>query len=183
MKFNKHPLLEGLHAFLSPSKYNWIRYDEPKLRAVYSAQMISRQGTELHELAARLIKLRVKLPKINKTLNMYVNDGIGYRMEPEVCLFYSTDCFGTADTISFHNNVLRIHDLKTGKTEPKIDQLRIYAAMFCLEYGYDPRDLDLIELRIYYLDDVIIEKSDPNDIIFIMDKIKFSDKIIKEMRE
>ena len=181
MKFNTHRL-EGLHAFLSPSKYAWVGYDEEKLETVYANWKLSQLGTELHELAAKLINLKVKLPKINKTLNLYVNDGIGFRMSTEVCLFYSYDCFGTADTVSFHNNMLRIHDLKTGKTQASIQQLRIYAALFCLEYGYNPRDIDM-ELRIYQSNEVVIEVPDPEDIIYIMDKIVLSDKRIKELKE
>ena len=152
------------------------------MEQVYSNWRSSQQGTELHELASRLINLRVKLPKTNKTLNMYVNDGIGYRMDTEVCLFYSFNCFGTADAISFHSNFLRIHDLKNGRTPASIQQLRIYAAIFCLEYGYNPKDID-IELRIYQLDEVEIESPDPEDILYIMDKITMFDKRINEIRE
>ena len=181
MKFNKH-LLNGAHAFLAPSKYAWVTYDEEKLDGVYANWRLSQLGTELHELAAKLINLRVKLPKNNKTLNMYVNDGIGYRMETEVCLFYSYNCFGTADTISFHNNVLRIHDLKNGKTQASIQQLRIYAALFCLEYGFNPRDID-IELRIYQSNEIVAEIPEPSDILYIMDKIVLFDKRINTIKE
>ena len=89
MNFNYHKL-EGMHAFLSPSKYAWVGYDEETLESVYINWKQSQIGTELHELAAKLIKLKVKLPKINKTLNMYVNDAIGFRMDTEICLFYSS---------------------------------------------------------------------------------------------
>ena len=122
MKFNRHNL-EGIHAFLAPSKYSWVGYDEEKLEGVYANWRLAQLGTELHELAAKLINLRVKLPKTNKTLNMYVNDGIGYRMNTEVCLFYSYNCFGTTDAISFHNNMLRIHDLKMEKHPHRFNSL------------------------------------------------------------
>ena len=181
MKFNRHHL-DGVHAFLSPSKYAWVGYDEEKLDGVYANWRQSQLGTELHELAAKLINLRVKLPKANKTLNMYVNDGIGFRMETEVCLFYSFNCFGTADTISFHNNMLRIHDLKTGKTPSSIQQLRIYAAIFCLEYGYSPRDIDM-ELRLYQNNEILYHTPTAEDIVPIMDKIITFDKVIRKIRE
>lgn len=182
MRFNQHRNLEGQHAFLSASKHTWINYDEPKLEAVYANWRASQQGTELHELAARLINLGVKLPKTNKTLNMYVNDGIGFRMNTEVCLFYSINAFGTADAISFKNNFLRIHDLKNGRTPASIKQLEIYTALFCLEYNYNPRDID-VELRIYQLDEVIVENPDPEEILYIMDKIVMFDKRINEIKE
>lgn len=182
MKFNKHINLDGSHAFLSPSKHTWVGYDDEKMESVFANWRLSQLGTELHELAAKMINLRVKLPKTNKTLNMYVNDGIGYRMDTEVCLFYSFNCFGTADSISFHNNFLRIHDLKNGRTLASIQQLRIYTAIFCLEYGYNPKDID-IELRIYQLDEVLVETPEPDDILYIMDKITMFDKRINEIRE
>lgn len=182
MKFNQHPNLEGAHAFLSPSKYSWVNYDDQKLEAVYANWRASQQGTELHELAAKLINLGVKLPKTNKTLNMYVNDGIGFRMSTEVCLFYSINAFGTADAIAFKNNFLRIHDLKNGRTPASIKQLEVYAALFCLEYSFNPRDLD-IELRLYQLDEVLVENPAPEDILFIMERIVVFDKRINEIKE
>jgi len=182
MKFNYHPNLEGTHAFLSPSKYSWVNYDDQKLEAVYANWRASQLGTELHELAAKLINLGVKLPKTNKTLNMYVNDGIGFRMSTEVCLFYSINAFGTTDAISFKNNVLRIHDLKNGKTPASIKQLYIYAALFCLEYSFKPHNIE-IELRLYQLDEVLVENPAPEDIFFIMERIVSFDKRINEIKE
>jgi len=182
MKFNRHSTLEGIHAFLSPSKYSWINYDDEKLDFVYANWRASQQGTELHELAAKLINLGVKLPKINKTLNMYVNDGIGFRMSTEVCLFYSLNAFGTADAISFKNKLLRIHDLKNGRTPASMKQLEVYAALFCLEYGFNPRDIE-IELRIYQLDEVLVENPAPEDIFFIIERIVVFDKRINELKE
>jgi len=182
MKFNYHPNLEGAHAFLSPSKYSWVNYDDNKLDVVYANWRASQQGTELHELAAKLIKLGVKLPKVNKTLNMYVNDGIGFRMSPEVCLFYSINAFGTTDCISFKNKLLRIHDLKNGRTPASIKQLEVYAALFCLEYSFNPRDID-IELRLYQLDEMLVENPVPEDIFFIMERIVVFDKRINELKE
>ena len=78
--------------------------------------------------------------------------------------------------------MLRIHDLKNGKTPASLQQLRIYAALFCLEYAYNPRDLD-IELRVYQLDEVLIENPDPEDVLYIMDKIVLFDKRIDEIKE
>ena len=180
MNFNKHSNLEGLHAFLGASKYHWINYDEKKLIDSYTNFRAEQKGTELHEFAATCIKLRQKLPKSQKTLNMYVNDAIGYRMQPEQILYYSEWCFGTVDTISFRNNFLRIHDLKTGKERAHIEQLRVYAALFCLEYGVNPAKIN-IELRIYQSDEIIFDEPDVSVIVPIMDKIITSDKIIRKL--
>ena len=181
MIFNKHKILEGQHAFLSASKYSWINYDERKLEEVYTNWRAAQIGTELHELAHKMINLGVKLPKTKKTLNMYVNDGIGFRMNTEVCLFYSENAFGTADTISFKNDILRIHDLKTGKSPVSIKQLEIYAALFCLEYNMNPNMLD-IELRIYQSNEVIVKSPEANEINYIMEKIIAFDKRINELK-
>ena len=143
MNFNKHSLFEGQHAFLGASKYHWINYDESKLVESYSNYMAAQRGTELHEFAAQCIRLGQKLPKSQKTLNMYVNDAIGFRMTPEQVLFYSENCFGTADSIAFNKDFLRIHDYKSGVTPAKMEQLMIYAALFCLEYRKRPGDIGM----------------------------------------
>ena len=181
MEFNKHKNLEGCHAFLGASKYHWINYDASKVAASYRSYLATLKGTELHDFAARCINLGQKLPKSKKTLNMYVNDAIGYRMTPEQVLYYSDNCFGTADSISFKDNLLRIHDLKTGVTPAHMEQLEIYAALFCLEYKIKPADID-IELRIYQSDDIMVFNPTVEDIVPIMDKIITSDKIISKIK-
>lgn len=182
MNFNQHYRLKGLHAFLGASNYHWVNYSDEKLRLSYNNDMAKKRGTELHDLAEKLIKLKVKLPRSQKTLNHYVNDAIGFNMVPEQILYYSDNCFGTVDTISFKKNVLRIHDLKTGVSPTSMLQLRIYAALFCLEYGYSPNDLDKIILRIYQNDDVSEEIAEPTDILYVMEKIKSFDKIINDIK-
>lgn len=181
MRFNDHSKLAGLHAFLSASKYHWINYDDEKLDRVFLASVAAQKGTELHALAHDLIRLKIKLPSSRKTLNLYVNDAIGYRMESEQVLFYSENCFGTPDAISFRRNTLRIHDLKTGVTQTSERQLEVYAALFCLEYRFKPFDITM-ELRIYQNDEVRIYEPDPDDIAHIMDRIVTFDKRIAAIR-
>lgn len=181
MNFNTHSAFEGKHAFLSASKYHWINYSSDKLDDVYRTALLAAKGTELHEFAFQAIKLGIKLPKSQKTLNMYVNDAIGYRMTPEQMLFYSVNCFGTADAIHFKNNLLRIHDLKTGVTPTSMKQLEVYAAIFCLEYNYKPYQLDM-ELRIYQNDEIQIHNPAIDDITDIMDKIVTFDKQIERLK-
>lgn len=185
MDFAKHYNLEGRHAFLSPSNYAWIRYDDEKFDARWFTAMAAQRGTELHELAKNLIRLGVKLPNTKNTLNLYVNDAIGYRMVPEQILYYSDNCFGTADTISFRRSkgrwILRIHDLKTGISKASVDQLLVYAALFCLEYSFMPFDIEY-DLRIYQEDEVQMFETDPADIVHIMDRIKTFDKRIEVLK-
>ena len=181
MIFEKHSNLIGSHAFLSASKYHWINYDDDKLIETYRKNLATMKGTELHEFGEKCINLGIKLPKSQKTLNMYVNDGIGFKMKTEQILYYSDNCFGTADAISFRDNFLRIHDLKTGEIPAHIEQLIIYAALFCLEYNYKPAEIQ-IELRIYQNDDIIIYNPTSEDIVPIMDKIITFDKLINKIK-
>jgi hypothetical protein len=174
--------LIGKHAVLSPSQYHWINYDEDKMARVFTQAMAAARGDRLHKLAHDLIKEGVKLPRNTKTLNMYVNDAIGFKMTPEQKLYYSDNAFGTADTLSFKNALLRIHDLKTGFTPAKIHQHEVYGALFCLEYDYSPFDI-AIEMRIYQNDAVQVFEADPDVIFRIMQKIKFFDKLIDEMKK
>lgn len=182
MNFNKHSNLEGQHAFLGASKYHWINYDEEKLANTYNSYIATLRGTQLHEFAASCIRLGQKLPRSNKTLNMYVNDAIGFKMIPEQILYYSDNCFGTADTIVFRDDFLRIHDLKTGVTPAHMEQLEIYAALFFLEYDVNPADIGM-ELRIYQSDDIMICNPTVEDIVPIMDKIIIFDKIITDINK
>lgn len=181
MNFTKHLNLAGQHALLSPSDYHWVNYTEEKLDRVFFTRMAARRGTELHAFAHEAIRLGIRLPDDQKTLNNYINDAIGFRMDPEVTLFYSENCFGTADCIAFRRNTLRIHDLKTGVTPASMHQLEVYVALFCLEYRFKPFEIE-IELRIYQNDEVQVYIPDPDDIFHIMDRIVTFDKRIKMLK-
>lgn len=182
MKFLKHSNLEGKHAFLGASKFHWIRYSDEKIAETYKKFCDIQRGTELHELASMLIKMNTRLPEEDKTLNMFVNDAIGFHMESEQILYYSENCFGTADAICFRDNILRIHDLKTGETKTHMEQLMIYAALFCLEYKIKPGNISII-LRIYQYNGIEELKPDADDILHFMDRIVTADKIISSLVE
>ena len=187
MRFNSHFELAGKHAYLSASKYHWINYSDEKLERTYKTAMMAARGTELHDLASNCIRLKVRMPRTTETINAYVNDAIGFMMTPEQVLFYSPNAFGTADAIGFRLNpetgryMLRIHDLKTGVIPGSFHQLDIYAAFFCLEYGFLPAEID-IELRIYQNDDVSIMVGDFDEITRIMSRIKLFDEMINDAR-
>lgn len=186
MKFKQHYNLEGLHAPFSASQSSWLRYDDDKALEVYSNKKAAEMGTRMHHWAKETIDLGIKQPRSDKTIYKYVNDAIGFKMETEVVLFYSERFFGTADAISFRydksigRDVLRIHDLKTGKVgdiEKHVEQLEIYAALFCLEYQQRPGNID-IELRVYKNDQVFVHNPTAEDILPIMDKIIHFDKLL-----
>ena len=157
MNFNKHSELDGKHAILSPSKPYWLNYSQDQMTNYLRAQRAAQEGTELHELAAKLIRKGYKLRGSTQTLVAYVNDAIGYGMTPEVALKYSDVCFGHSDTVDFNHGILRVHDLKTGSGPVHMEQLEIYAALFLLEYeralGVNPLNTK-VNLRIYQNDDI-----------------------------
>lgn len=180
MRFNKHSHLQGEHAFLSPSQHHWIHYTPDRLVERWTTAQASTYGTLQHEYAHREI-VEGRLSDLIGTIGMYINDAIRYRMTCEQVLYYSENCFGTADTIAFRYNTLRIHDLKTGVFPGSVHQLEIYAALFCIEYDKDPYQIK-IELRIYQSNEVMIYDADPDDIMFIIERIQEFDKIITHRR-
>lgn len=176
-----------------------------RILGYYASQI----GTLMHGIASKYITHRFKMHKYDKSsvvldlldsgipdriidildfdamfLNLmtYVNDAVGYGMDPEILLYYSDNCFGTADTIGYFDRAkcLRVHDLKTGKTPAKIEQLLIYAALFCLEYHIKPEDLNEIELRIYQLGEVLVHKPSAEEVRYFMTRIQERDQDLDE---
>lgn len=194
MHFNDHFNVAGSHAFLSPSSYHWIRYDQEKLADRYITHTLAKRGTDLHDFAHNAIKLKIKMAKSKLTLNMFVNDVLGYRMTSEQALHYSNNCFGTADAIGYKkyprnaegfDGLLQIFDLKTGTTPGHVEQLQVYAALFILEYG-EALGINAFsiqyDLRIYQSDEIVIFDVDPTEIVAIIDKIKTFDRLIEEWK-
>lgn len=181
MLFRPHSELIDKHAFLSPSNYHWINYNDEKLAHRYAASRAAQRGTDLHALAHEAIRLGIRLDNVHESMATYVEDGIGFRMSCEQPLYYSENCFGTADTISYRRNKLRIHELKTGIIATSVHQLEVYAALFCLEYGIDPFEIE-IELRIYQREEIRIFETPPETVAEIMDKIIFFDKQIEQIK-
>lgn len=181
MHFKRHSNLTSDHAFLSPSSYHWINYDLDKLAYRFKTARAALEGVEQHRYAAEAIELREQQFNEDTTLGKFINDCIRWRMTPELLLYYSDNCFGTADAISFEHNILKISDLKTGDTRTSEHQLEVYAALFCLEYRIDPFDIE-IELRIYQHNECREYTADPTHISYIMDKIIAFDLRINELR-
>lgn len=186
MRFNNHYNLSGLHAPFTASQSSWLRYDDDKAREAYERKKSAELGTRLHAWAKNTIDLGIKQPKSKKTLYEYVNDAIGFKMSTEVVLYYSDRFFGTADAICFRQDkktgryVLRIHDLKTGVVgdpDKHFEQLKVYAALFCLEYGRKPEEIDIV-LGVYKKDEVAFCEPEPDEITWIMNKIIHLDKLL-----
>lgn len=181
MRFNNHSDLIGQHAFLSASKYHWVNYTDSKIAEAYGKYLATQRGTVLHDFASQAIRLNQKLANTKSALNRYVNDAIGFRMQPEQVLYYSENAFGTADAIAFRKDFLRIHDLKTGVSPVYMKQLHIYGALFCLEYEVAPTAIGM-ELRIYQLEETQVEQPDPQIILEVMEKIVQFDKMIEKLK-
>lgn len=178
MNFMKHLNLEGLHAPFSASQPAWLHYNDDKIIESFKNKKAAEMGTRLHAWAKETIDLGIKQPRSNKTLYAYINDAIGYKMSTEVVLYYSEYFFGTADAISFDHGKLRIHDLKTGNSG-HMEQLEVYAALFCLEYKIKPDSID-IELRLYKNDEVIVHQPTADDILPIMDIIVHDNELLEK---
>lgn len=180
MRFNQHSLLKGTHSALSASQPAWLRYEDDKFDRWYKLRLAAQRGTELHELASSCIKLGQRLPD-DTTMGLYVNHAIDFNMTPEQILFYSPHAYGTADAIGFEDNFLRIHDLKTGTSHASEEQLFVYAAYFCLEYGMKPKHIDG-ELRIYQENSVFVWELERERVQWIMGRIVSSDARIDAIR-
>lgn len=181
MNFKRHSNLAGEHAFLSPSYYHWINYTPDRLVERWHTAQRTQIGTEQHAYAAHCIENKIWQEDESTLLGRYINDCIRMELQPEVILYYSDNCFGTADAIGFKRNTLFINDLKTGQTPASVHQLEIYAALFCLEYDVDAYDID-IELRIYQYDSINLFDADPAVINFITKRIIIFDHRINQLK-
>lgn len=206
MNWNRHNNLDGTHAFLSASKYSWLGKTNDEIVQSYTNSFAQAIGTLTHSFAADYIRFREKLRKSDSralkidlmrrgvpeyaidirgffpTVMNYVNDSIDFMMDPEILLYYSDLCYGTADAIQVLDGVLRIHDLKTGSTVAKIEQLKIYAALFYLEYGYKPERFRT-ELRIYQSDDILVHEPEVDEIREVMNAIVEKDRVLQKLKE
>lgn len=184
MRFKRHSALSELHATLSPSQYHWIRYDDEKLERTIISNLQKQRGTEEHAYAQNAIALRILQVESPAALHRYINDSIRWRLNPEQTLFYSVHCFGHADACGYNERtrVFRVSDYKSGKNTASMDQLKIYCALFCLEYDYMPHDISQ-EMRIYQGKTPREELADPHEIMIIMDRIKTFSARIDEIRE
>lgn len=208
MMWNDHHLLEGKHAFMGGSNYHWLNWTDDNFEDRYYSHFATDMGTALHQLASDCIKSRTKLNKGDRhiidltlykvgipasafdteaiLLNLmpFINDAIGYHLDSEILLYYSPYCFGTADAIGFdeRNRILRIHDYKSGSTVAHMEQLMIYAALFCLEYHKHPKDFEIV-LRIYQNMDILELIPQPAQIETIMNLIIERSSRIDKFRE
>lgn len=178
MIWKNYSHLRNTHAFLAPSRRAWINYSEDKLIESYLNHQKAALGTKLHKFAEDAINLKRRQPNTTESLNAFVNDAIGFGMSPEVVLYYSPLAYGSADAIGYENHILRIHDLKTGRSPGSIEQLMIYAALFLLDYKESPKE---IYLKIYQNDEITEYDPSLEEINEIADIIVASDKLLSRL--
>lgn len=212
-KFNKH-------ALLSASQSSWVNKDDDQVLMQWARGYSQALGTAMHEMAYFHIKHLFKVSKASKkeillqllsrynipeaaieigfdfdllfeNWMIYVNDAIGFRLEPEVPLKYSDIAFGTADAVLpldsiIKNNIIRIHDYKSGTSPVHASQLLVYDAFLCLEYDLRPGDFKHI-LCFYqvkkdedgiFIPTVSTYEPTVDELSHIMDDIKHKSELI-----
>lgn len=208
MIWKDYSKLKGTHAFCGASKKSWRNWDVDRLILSKQNSYAQTIGTLLHEYAADNIEHHFRLNKTDKrgvlryltvekgipsnvvdierlfpNLMNYINDCIGFRMDPEVVLYYSSDFYGTADAIYWSDKTgeLKISDLKTGVTPVEFDQLENYAAFFCLDYKVKPQQIKNLEFRLYQNGEVIYAQPDPVEVLSpVIDKIIYFNKALMD---
>lgn len=162
-------------------KYSSIKDLSHSLLTRIGEKYWDKDHEEITDYGKKLIKLIGNIPKeVLSTVRLHINDAIGFRMEPEQRLYYSEYIYGTADAISFRDGILRIHDLKTGKLPVHMEQLMIYAAIFCLEYNVNPTKIST-HLRIYQNNDILLCDPEPEEIQEIINRLMYIKDISKKV--
>lgn len=115
------------------------------------------------------------------SVKMFVCDSIGFRMESEQKLSVSKVIEGTADAVRFYpkDNLLRISDLKTGSRPAKIEQVFIYAALYCYENRLDPLKTNF-EARIYQNGEIYIEQPTGEEIKSLLNTILHINEVVSK---
>ena len=205
MIWKDYSRLKGTHAFCGASKYQWRNYDVEKLLQMKANSYAATIGTLLHSFAEMTIAKHLKMKKPHKdtvfwylfvehnipaqaidldrlfpNLMNYVNDAIGFRMDPEVTLYFSDDFYGTVDAIYWNDGILRISDLKTGVTPASFMQLENYAAFFCLDYKIKPSQIKKMEFRIYQDNEVLLAEPESDVLFPIIDQIIEFENALKQ---
>ena len=111
------------------------------------------------------------------TVKSFVNDAVGFRMNSEEKIEYSSLFWGTSDAVKFSNNELLVFDLKTGAKPAKTDQLLVYAGLYCLQHNHKPSKLKT-ELRIYQNNEILVNEPEPEVIQDVMDRIVHKNKVL-----
>ena len=175
------PAGTAIHKFCEHCLIRKIRLPKQTNNIVKMIQLFMSDSKEC--FSEELINFIPNLPpEIFNTVILYVNDCIGFGMDPEKQIVHNDSCFGTADAVCFDGKTLRVSDLKTGDSPGHMEQLLIYDALFCLEYNIQP-DKIKFENRIYQYGDVQLAIDFPSEVILqIMQIIMTESKFVQQLR-
>lgn len=155
-----------------------------ELMRSFKSYIYQKYYSEIYGLSAfgeKLLKNMKYVPAESyATVIGYINDAISFKMKPEERLRYSENFFGTADAIKDLGDTLIIFDLKTGTASPHVEQLLIYAALYCLANSKNPEQMNF-ELRLYQGNDIFVATPSAEDIRPIMETIVEFDKIMNRL--
>jgi hypothetical protein len=171
------------HQIILSSKVSGIKEVEKGVKThIYEKYMEKYSKYYDHEFGTLLLKHLHYIPgEAFLTTKQFINDSIGFRMESEKRLTVSSMIYGTADAVRYYTkeNLLRVSDLKTGKRPAKIEQVFIYAALYCYEYNLKPLNTNF-EARIYQNGEIFIEQPSGEDIDDILKNILHKDEVAKK---
>ena len=171
------------HQIILSSKVSGIKEVEKGVKThIYEKYMEKYSKCYDPEFGTLLLKHLHYIPgEAFLTTKQFINDSIGFRMESEKRLTVSSMIYGTADAVRYYTkeNLLRVSDLKTGKRPAKIEQVFIYAALYCYEYKLKPLNTNF-EARIYQNGEIFIEQPSGEDINEILINIVHKDEVAKK---
>lgn len=112
---------------------------------------------------------------------LFICDSIGFRMESEQKVSVSSIIEGTADAIRYYpkENLLRVSDLKTGSRPAKMEQVFIYAALYCYENRLDPLKT-AFETRIYQNGEIYTEQPTGETISRMLSDILHLNEVVEK---
>lgn len=171
------------HQIILGSKPSGIREVERGVKThIYEKYMVDTSKTYDPRVGSIFIDHLRYLPgEAYLSVKMFVCDSIGFRMESEQKLSVSKVIEGTADAVRFYpkDNLLRISDLKTGSRPAKIEQVFIYAALYCYENRLDPLKTNF-EARIYQNGEIYIEQPTGEEIKSLLNTILHINEVVSK---
>lgn len=171
------------HQIILGSKPSGIREVERGVKThIYEKYMVDTSKTYDPRVGSIFLDHLRYLPgEAYLSVKMFVCDSIGFRMESEQKLSVSKVIEGTADAVRFYpkDNLLRISDLKTGSRPAKIEQVFIYAALYCYENRLDPLKTNF-EARIYQNGEIYIEQPTGEEIKSLLNTILHINEVVSK---
>lgn len=173
------------HQIILSSKPSGIREVERGVKThIYEKYMVETSKCYDPEVGSTFLEHLRYLPgDAFLSAKLFICDSIGFRMESEQKLSVSKIIEGTADAVRYYpkENLLRVSDLKTGSRPAKIEQVFVYAALYCYENRLDPLKTNF-ETRIYQNGEVYIEHPSGDVISNALNISLHLDEVVEKFR-